>query len=289
MRTDLALNALEQAIWLCCPPPRVVHHYNHGSQGLSTRYTERLSEICLETPTGSEGNSSDNALADTTIGHYRREVIHQHGPWRTIDAVRYATLSRMDSFNNCRLLEPIANMLPAELEMQCLQQQQESAIPARLKGGSLRQGRGSSSTNQCTRRTLRFSLSREVCGYQHGRSSSKAGAWRQCGRPQAWREQSHDVVHTLDDLALRSDQYDPNTLRSSDNTQECPKRIRVAVVRPWQEIDSGRLKEANSRLSSVLAHSSDGHVALTLPRFGHDQSTSDRLVEVVDQHVTRPW
>ena len=130
MRTELVLDALEQAIWSRCPPNGVIHHSDHGSQYLSIRYSERLAEIGVEPSTGSVGDSYDNALAETIIGLYKTEVIHHRGPWRTFEAVEYATLEWVDWFNNRRLLEPIGNVPPAELEMQYLRQQTESAIPA---------------------------------------------------------------------------------------------------------------------------------------------------------------
>jgi transposase InsO family protein len=76
------------------------------------------------------GDSYDNALAETIIGLYKAEVIHHRRPWRTLEAVAYATLEWVDWFNNQRLLEPIGNVPPAEREMQYLQRQSESGIPA---------------------------------------------------------------------------------------------------------------------------------------------------------------
>jgi transposase InsO family protein len=130
MRTELVLGALEQAIWSRCPPKGVIHHSDHGSQYLSIRYSERLTEIGVEPSTGTVGDSYDNALAETIIGLYKTEVIHHRGPWKNLEEVEYATLEWVDWFNNRRLLEPIGNVPPAEFEMQYLQQQNESAIPA---------------------------------------------------------------------------------------------------------------------------------------------------------------
>jgi len=130
MRTELVLDALEQAIWSRCPPKGVIHHSDHGSQYLAIRYSERLTEIGIEPSTGTVGDSYDNALAETIIGLYKTEVIYHRGPWRTLEVVEYATLEWVEWFNNRRLLEPIGNVPPAEFEMQYLQQQSESAIPA---------------------------------------------------------------------------------------------------------------------------------------------------------------
>ena len=58
----------------------------------------------------------DNALAETINGLFKAEVIHRRGPWRSFEAVEYATLEWVDWFNNRRLLEPIGNIPPAEAE-----------------------------------------------------------------------------------------------------------------------------------------------------------------------------
>ena len=65
---------------------------------------------------GSVGDSYDNALAETVIGLFKTEAIHRRGPWRSLDAVEYATLEWVDWFNHRRLLEPIGNVPPAEAE-----------------------------------------------------------------------------------------------------------------------------------------------------------------------------
>ena len=76
-----------------------------------------LPKSALEPSVGSVGDSYDNALAETIIGLYKTEVIHRRGPWRHLEAVEYATLEWVDWFNHRRLLEPIGNVPPAELEM----------------------------------------------------------------------------------------------------------------------------------------------------------------------------
>ena len=130
MQTDLVLDALEQALWSRSGAKGVVHHSDRGSQYLSIRYSERLAEAGIEPSVGSVGDSYDNALAESIIGLYKTEVIHRRGPWRHIDAVEYATLEWVDWFNHRRLLEPIGNVPPAELEMAYGRQQQELAIAA---------------------------------------------------------------------------------------------------------------------------------------------------------------
>ena len=116
LRSDLALDALEQALYDRPTVNDLVHHSDRGGQYLSIRYTERLAEAGIEPSVGSVGDSYDNALAETVIGLYKTEVIRRRGPWRNLEAVEFATLEWVDWFNNRRLLEPIGHIPPAEFE-----------------------------------------------------------------------------------------------------------------------------------------------------------------------------
>ena len=106
---NFVLDALEQALHERRPTRStgLVHHSDRGSQYVSIRYTERLAEACIEPSVGSVGDSYDNALAETINGLYKAEVIHRRAPWRSFEAVEFATLTWVDWFNNRRLLEPI--------------------------------------------------------------------------------------------------------------------------------------------------------------------------------------
>jgi transposase InsO family protein len=127
---SFVLDALEQALHDRRPAHRggLVHHSDRGSQYLSIRYTERLSEAGIEPSVGSVGDSYDNALAETINGLYKAEVIHRRGPWRTMEAVEFATLEWVDWFNNRRLLEPIGNIPPAEAEQRYYAMMAETAV-----------------------------------------------------------------------------------------------------------------------------------------------------------------
>jgi len=130
LRTDLALDALEQALYDRDTDAPLVHHSDRGSQYLAIRYTERLLEAGIESSVGSRGDAYDNALAETINGLYKTEVIRRRGPWRNMDAVEYATLEWVDWFNHRRLLEPIGNVPPAELEQAYFRQREGSAMAA---------------------------------------------------------------------------------------------------------------------------------------------------------------
>src|SRR5271167_1043768 len=129
-RADFVLDALEQALCDRRPVRRggLVHHSDHGVQYLSIRYSERLLEAGIEPSVGSVGDSYDNALAETINGLFKAEVIHRRGPWRSAEAVEFATLEWVDWFNNRRLLEPIGNIPPAEAEARYYAQANEHAM-----------------------------------------------------------------------------------------------------------------------------------------------------------------
>jgi putative transposase len=138
LRTDLALDALEMAIWRRqAQLEGLVHHSDRGSQYLAIRYTERLAEAGAVTSVGSRGDSFDNALAETIIGLYKTELIRRRGPWKDLDEVEYATLEWVDWFNHRRLLEPIGHIPPAEFEA-AYHQRENPSRTAGLKDPSLR-------------------------------------------------------------------------------------------------------------------------------------------------------
>jgi putative transposase len=126
------LDALEQALHDRRPVHRggLVHHSDRGSQYVSIKYTERLAEAGVEPSVGSVGDSYDNALAETINGLYKAEVIHRRGPWRSFEAVEFATLEWVDWFNNRRLLEPIGNIPPAEAEQRYYAMLEQPAMAA---------------------------------------------------------------------------------------------------------------------------------------------------------------
>ena len=132
LRTDIALDALEQALYdrRVSDESDLIHHSDRGVQYVSIRYSERLSEAGIEPSVGSVGDSYDNALVETIIGLYKTELIRQRGPWKHIDDVEFATLEWVDWFNNRRLFQPIGDVPPAEFEMAYYRQQDESAMAA---------------------------------------------------------------------------------------------------------------------------------------------------------------
>lgn len=116
LRSDLVLDALEQAIHSRPDPNQLIHHSDRGVQYVSIRYTERLAEAGIEPSVGSVGDSHDNAMAETIFGLSKSEVVWPNGPWRSLEEVEFATLEWVDWFNNRRVFEPIGDVPPAEFE-----------------------------------------------------------------------------------------------------------------------------------------------------------------------------
>jgi len=127
LRSDLALDALEQALHARSDLDGLVHHSDRGVQYLSIRYTERLAEAGIEPSVGSIGDSYDNALAETVNGLFKTEIIYPNGPWRNLEEVEFATLEWVDWFNNRRLLGPIGDIPPVEFEQMYYER---SEVPA---------------------------------------------------------------------------------------------------------------------------------------------------------------
>ena len=130
LRSSLALDALEMAV--CSrrePLDGLVHHSDRGVQYPSIVYTERVAAEGALTSVGTKGDSYDNAMAESVIGLYKSELIHNRGPWRSVEDVELATLTWVHWWNTTRLHSAIGDAPPAEFEAAHYAQQQ-SALKA---------------------------------------------------------------------------------------------------------------------------------------------------------------
>lgn len=129
MRSDLALDALEQAVYDRETDGGLIHHSDMGSQYLAIRYTDRLAEAGIEPSVGSRGDAYDNALAETINGLYKAEVIYHEGPWKGLEDVEFATLEWVAWYNSQRLMEPLGYVPPAEFEESFHRAEADSPVP----------------------------------------------------------------------------------------------------------------------------------------------------------------
>jgi putative transposase len=107
LRSDLAIDALEMAVWNRQRAGQdlagLKHHSDMGVQYLSISYSERLADNDIVASVGSKGDSYDNALVESFNGLYKWELIYPQGPWRGLDDVEFATMTYVDWFNNQRI------------------------------------------------------------------------------------------------------------------------------------------------------------------------------------------
>ena len=125
-RSDLALDALEQALSARQSTDGLIHHSDRGGQYLAIRYTEQLAAAGIVASVGSVGEAYDNALAESVIGLFKTELIQPHAPWYSLEQLEYATLGWVDGFNPRRLMEPLGYRSPAEFERRYQAAQQAS-------------------------------------------------------------------------------------------------------------------------------------------------------------------
>lgn len=118
--TDLALDALQMAIWRRqasgADLAGLVHHSDRGVQYRAVRYTQRLVEADAVASVGSKGDSYDNAMAEAFNSLYKAELVRNKGPWHGIDDLEIATVEYIDWYNNRRLHGELGHVPPAEYE-----------------------------------------------------------------------------------------------------------------------------------------------------------------------------
>lgn len=119
MRTTMVLDAVEMARWQRGTELEgLIAHSDAGSQFTSLRFGERLAEIGARPSIGSIADSFDNALAETTNGLYKTELIYgpDQGPWRNVEEVELATMGWVHWFNTTRIHTYLGNVSPAAFE-----------------------------------------------------------------------------------------------------------------------------------------------------------------------------
>ncbi|MER6611521.1 IS3 family transposase [Streptomyces sp. NPDC000927] len=118
--TDLALDALEMAIWrrrhTGADLTGLTHHSDRGVQYRALRYTERLEQEAAVASVGSKGDSYDNALAEAFNSLFKAELIRNKGPWTGINDIEIAVAKYIDWFNQRRLHGELGHVTPVEHE-----------------------------------------------------------------------------------------------------------------------------------------------------------------------------
>ena len=86
------------------------------SQYTSIALTARLLEAGIDASVGTVGDALDNALAESTIGSFKTEMIHRHGPWKNLAEIEVAAFEWVDFFNNDRPHEYLDDLTPHQAE-----------------------------------------------------------------------------------------------------------------------------------------------------------------------------
>jgi putative transposase len=118
LRADLALDALEMAIWSRRDgiDDELIHHSDRGVQYTSIRYADRLDEIGAVRSVGSKGDSYDNAAAESLNSLYKKELIDFHRRWEGVMDVTIATMEWVAWYNSERLHSYCRGIPPKEFE-----------------------------------------------------------------------------------------------------------------------------------------------------------------------------
>jgi putative transposase len=121
MTTPLVLDALEHAVHTRAVEgvtdlTGLIAHSDAGSQYTSIALSQRLLEAGIDASVGTVGDALDNALAETTVGSFKTELIRRHGPWRDVDHVEIETLNWIHFFNTERPHEYLDDLTPEAAE-----------------------------------------------------------------------------------------------------------------------------------------------------------------------------
>ncbi|MFF4625539.1 integrase core domain-containing protein, partial [Nonomuraea jabiensis] len=118
LRADLALSALEMAIWSRRGrlDGDLVHHSDRGVQYTSICYGERLAEVGAVRSVGGKGDSYDNAAAESLNSLYKKELIDFRGGWQGVTDVMLETMEWVAWYNETRLHSFCGNIPPREYE-----------------------------------------------------------------------------------------------------------------------------------------------------------------------------
>jgi putative transposase len=121
MTTDLVLDAVEHAFFTRAQDGNtslhgLIAHSDAGAQYTSVAFTQRLIDEGVDPSVGSIGDALDNALAETTVGSFKNELIRRQGPWRDVNQVELATAEWVVWFNTERPHEYLDDFTPEAVE-----------------------------------------------------------------------------------------------------------------------------------------------------------------------------
>jgi transposase InsO family protein len=115
LRTELACDALTNAVAARDPAPGVVFHADRGCQYTSGDYATLADDLAVTLSSGRTGQCWDNALAESFFASLKGECL-DHQPWPTRAAARRATVEYIAWYNGTRLHSALGYLTPDEFE-----------------------------------------------------------------------------------------------------------------------------------------------------------------------------
>ena len=115
LRTELACDALTNAIAARDPAPGVIFHADRGCQYTSSDYATLAGDLEVRLSTGRTGQCWDNALAESFFASLKGECLDLQ-PWPTRAGARRATVDYIAWYNGTRLHSALGYQTPDEYE-----------------------------------------------------------------------------------------------------------------------------------------------------------------------------
>jgi putative transposase len=115
LRTELACDALTNAVAARNPAPGVVFHSDRGCQSTSSDYATLAADLAVTLSSGRTGQCWDNALAESLFACLKGECLDQQA-WPTRAAARRATVEYIGWYNGTRLHSALGYLTPDEFK-----------------------------------------------------------------------------------------------------------------------------------------------------------------------------
>lgn len=129
---ELPLRALERAVsWAASHggTDGLVHRSDHGARYIGLVYATGVGEFCMLPSTGTVGDSYDNAMAESTDGAYRTELVWRLKPFRDLAELELATFRWVSWWNSKRLHRSLGHRTPERTETEYYANQAAQAAP----------------------------------------------------------------------------------------------------------------------------------------------------------------
>lgn len=125
--TALALRALDVAVARHHPPRGLIHHTDRGSTYTAADYRKRIRALGMIESMSRKGNCWDNAVAESTIGSIKSELLTDWVP-DSISELRQRLFPYIEGyFNRRRLHSAIGYTTPMEREQELLARSAKAA------------------------------------------------------------------------------------------------------------------------------------------------------------------